>query len=113
MADLFDNLFDNLFNDKEFEKFNKVAKSIDLSNLKKTGNVSIVTTENEGVVTKTIEYTSFCGEYGFTSTISYFKENEKYEAIDKLNAEINDAVQSEDYLLAAKLKAEKEEILKN
>lgn len=111
--DQFDDMFENLFSSKEYELFNRISKhSIDILGLRKTGDVEILTEEEDGMVFKTITYRSFCGKYNFTKVFSYIKEEEGQIRLAEIEEELTEAVKREDYETAAKLKKEKEELMK-
>lgn len=112
--DQFEDMFDNLFNSKDYEIFNRISKhSIDVVGLRKTGDVEILEQEEDGIVIKTVTYKSFCGKYNFTKVFSYLKEEEQYEKLKEIEEAIAMAVEKEDYETAAKLKKEREELMKN
>jgi len=106
-------ILDGLFSDEQFEAFSNILPStVETEALKKTGNVSIVTEEKDGMVTESIEYTSFDGLTSFTKTHTYLKANQTAERIKQLNELMALAVQREDYLRARDVKQIKDEILK-
>lgn len=111
--DNFDDMMDNLFSSKEYELFNMLTKRhIDVLGLRKTGDVTILEQEEDGLLIKTINYKSFCGKYNFTKVFSYLKEDEMRFKLEQIEEEIAAAVAKEDYETAANLKKEKEELLK-
>lgn len=108
----FMNELEKLFEQEQF--FTNITNSTaDIDKLKETGNVTIVRQEGaDGFVNEVINYVSFDGKVSFSKYISYPKDNEKHTQVTKLNELIQLAVENEDYEKAAKLKQEKENLLK-
>jgi hypothetical protein len=82
----------------------------DIEKLKLYGTVGQSIKEVDGIKTITYTFTSAEGSVYIFSDSS-FTDNILYKKIQKLNKEIADAVSTEDYRLAAKLKTEKDQLL--
>ena len=99
---------DNLFSPEELIAFENVTPSTaDIAALRKTGNVTVMTRKDNGMIIETISYVSFDEKVSFTKVQSYYEKDEKAETIQKLTELIQVAISREDYESAAKYNKEK------
>lgn len=105
-------ILNGVFTPLDFATFNNIGKSaVDIEQLKKTGTVLVSKIEDNGLVSETVEYTSFDGKEHFIKSNSYYIANAAKEALDKINEQIKIAVSKEDFESASILKEEKDAIL--
>lgn len=106
---------EDLFTQSELKLLNNITvSSIDTEKLKETGTVEVTETEEDKIVTKTVNYESFDGSEKFTKVQRFYKDNSLYQLIKELNELIELNVKRdtvEGYQEAARLKTEKDNLL--
>jgi hypothetical protein len=109
----------NFFNSNwdDFFKFNyelsSSKESYDWEELRKKGTVEEIVEEKDGFKTITKKFTSFDGTKNITSVSSTPIIDETKQKLIEIDKQISLAVQKEDYKTAAKLKLEKDNLLKS
>ena len=88
-------------------------KEIDIEKLNELGDVEEILDEQNGYITRTINFTSNTGAASFTRIHKYKKTNDISTKINIIDKKIEKAVEEEDYLTAAALKKKKIEFLKD
>lgn len=114
MDEMFDGVFDNLFSAQDKLIFSNVYPSgADIEELRKHGKVTISKKKENDMIIETLVFDSFDNSTSFTKINSYFEVDEKEEQIKKVSELLDLAVKNEDYVKAAELKKEKDNLLNN
>lgn len=107
-------LLNEYFGKKELHVYTSFPnKEIDIEKLKELGEVEEILDEENGYVTRTINFKSNSGATSFTRIHKYKKTNDISTKINIIDKKIEKAVEEEDYLTAAALKKKKIELLKD
>lgn len=113
MSQSIDEIIDGVFSPEEFENLNSLINA-DIQTLKQYGSILFKTKEENGLITETLTFTAFLDPTKtFTRVYSYHKTDNMYKVIQSLNKKLEQAIDREDYISAAKIKHQKEELLFN
>lgn len=108
-----DDIIDGVFSAAEFATLNSLITA-DVKTLNKYGYTSFSSQEADGVVTETLTFISKADPtQTFTRVNSYHKTDDLFKVVQLINKKLEQAIAREDYMLAAKLKLQKEELLFN
>ena len=110
MFSAFNSSWDDLFNFNY--RFNSSGDNHDWEDLKKKGTVEEIVEEKNGFKTVTKKFVSFDGTQTITSSSTSPIVDETKQKLIEIDKQIAVAVKGEDYETAAKLKKEKEQLLK-
>jgi hypothetical protein len=108
MFNFFNSSWDNLF----FNYNTNNSENYDWNELKKKGTVEESVEEKDGFRTVTKRFTSFDGSQTVTSVTSTPIIDETKKKVVEIDRQIQEAVKKEDFETAAKLKKEKEQLIK-
>lgn len=104
--------FDDVFSKEEIDIFKNIKPlNLNIDELSKKGTIKETVLEENGLVQTQYEFTSFDGKVNFIHTSSHYKIDEKSIKLADINDRIKQAVENEDFILAAQLKKEKEHLL--
>ena len=104
-------LINNYFGKQEFHVYTSFAnQELNIEKLKELGDVEEILDEENGYITRTINFTSKDGDKSFTRIHKYKKIDEIAAKLNILSKQIEKAVNDEDYERAAELKKKKVEL---